>query len=118
MDDAYREKLRSLAIAFVKFQELDNEEKDWLKPLLSKGILKTLDILDLIADRPLTFEEIAIELGINQCTVTQKLNALSEGGYPLVLTDKTAFSETGRPRKLARTNNIKEKLAQLIKELD
>jgi response regulator of citrate/malate metabolism len=102
MDDAYRKKLTKLAKAIAKFQELEEEERYWLRPLLNKGIQSTLDILDLIADRPLSFEEIATELGINQNTVTQKLNSLLEGGYPLTLTDQTAFAETGRPRKIAR----------------
>lgn len=118
MDDAYREKLRVWAKSIAKLQELDDEELHWLKPLLSKGVQSTMDLLKLIGDRPMTFEEVAIELDINQCTVTQKLNALLEGGYPLTLTDKTAFAETGRPRKLARKAGIREKLLQLIQETD
>ncbi|MFB2970390.1 ArsR family transcriptional regulator [Aerosakkonema sp. BLCC-F183] len=118
MEDAYREKLKDLAIAIAKYQDLDESERQWLKPMLSKGIQNTLEMLDLIADRPMTFEEIAIELDISISTVTQKLNALLDGGYPLTLTDKTAFAETGRPRKLARKSDLKKKLTKLLEELE
>lgn len=118
MEDAYREKLRTIAIALAKFQDLEEAEREWLKPLLSRGTQKTLELLDLIAERPLTFEEIAIELEISQSTVTQKLNALFAGGYPLTLTEKTAIAQTGRPRKLARRPDIRQKLVQIIKDLD
>ena len=119
MENAYREKLTEQAQSIAKFQELAEDERQWLFPLLSKGVRNTLELLDLISDQPLTFEEMATELNIHPTTVTQKLNALVEGGYPLVLTDKTAFAETGRPRKLARKSvDIKARLMELIKDLE
>ncbi|CAD5988669.1 hypothetical protein PCC9214_05435 (plasmid) [Planktothrix tepida] len=119
MEDSFRKKLTEQAKLIAKFQELEQKEREWLFPLLSKGVRNTLELLDLISDRPLTFEEIATELDIHPTTVTQKLNALVAGGYPLALTDKTAFAETGRPRKLARKSvDIKAKLMELIKELE
>jgi len=39
----------------------------------------------------------------NATTVSQKLNALAKGGIKLEL-NKTAFLNTGRPRKLVRKN--------------
>lgn len=119
MDDSIRQRLTEQAKLIAKFQELESKEREWLLPLLSPGIKNTLKLLDLISDRPLTFEEIATELDIHPTTVTQKLNALVAGGYPLALTDKTAFAETGRPRKLARKSAyIRAKLMELIKELE
>jgi predicted transcriptional regulator len=66
----------------------------------------------LIAEKSLTFEEIADEMDMNPNTITQKLNALIEGGYNgLTLTQTTAFSWTGRYRKLAH-NSKKELIEQ------
>lgn len=51
-------------------------------------------------------------------TITQKLNALSEGGYSgLTLTESTAFSWTGRHRKLAR-HSKKELVGQFTQLLE
>jgi len=38
-----------------------------------------IEILELIAEKPLTFEEMADEMDMNQNTITQKLNALIDG---------------------------------------
>ena len=65
----------------------------------------SIEILELIAEKPLTFDEIADETDMNQNTITQKLNALIDGVYSgLTLTESTAFLWTGRYRKLARHN--------------
>ena len=55
---------------------------------------------------------------MNPNTITQKLNALIDGGYGgLTLTQTTAFSGTGRHRKLAR-HNKKELIEQFAGLLD
>ena len=117
MDDLYREKLERMALSIAKFQNLAEEERIWLLPLLSRGIKSTLEILELIAERPMTFEEIAIELDLNPATVSQKLNSLAAGGYPLDLKDGRASAPTGRPRKLARREVIKKLIEILESEL-
>lgn len=120
MQNAAREKLREKAEAIAKFRELAIEEQEWLFPLLTQGIRNTLELLDLISETPLTYEEIASELGIHPSTVTQKLNALAEGGYPLDLAETTAYAVTGRPRKLARQSqqNLIDKMRKLIEEAE
>jgi DeoR/GlpR family transcriptional regulator of sugar metabolism len=112
------QRLKDRAEAIAKFRELDPKEQEWLFPLLQKGIQRTLELIDLISEQPMTYEEIADELDVHPTTVTQKLNALAEGGYPLDITGTTAFAPTGRPRKLARKVDIKAKLAQLIAEIE
>lgn len=102
MDDSIRIKLIQVAKAIEEFRSLELTEQLWLMPLLNKGIQSTLEILDLISEEPLSYEEIATELDINEQTVRQKLNALSIGGYLIDLTETTAFATTGRPRTLVR----------------
>lgn len=102
MHDTARQKLTELADSYYEFLKLTEAEQKWLLPLFSRGSRTTLEMLKLIAEQPMTFEEIALELGIHQQTVTQKLNALAQGGFPIELRDSSAFAPTGRLRKLAR----------------
>ena len=100
------------AQAIEQFMELEASEREWIFPLLNRGVQSSIEILELIAEKPLTFEEIADEMDMNPNTITQKLNALIDGGYGgLTLTQTTAFSGTGRHRKLAR-HNKKELIEQ------
>ena len=58
---------------------------------------------------------------MNPTTIAQKLNALINGGYSgLTLTESTAFSWTGRYRKLARhnTKELVEQFAGLLEKTD
>lgn len=102
MDEATRKRLVELALSIEKFRSLPTYEQEWLFPLLSRGIRGTLEMLDTIADEKLTFEEIARELGKSPITVSQRLNALLQGGMALDMTGTAAYAPTGRPRKLAR----------------
>jgi response regulator of citrate/malate metabolism len=102
MEDKVRERLTNYAESYAKFLELEEKEREWLFPLLSRGTKTTIQILELIAEQPMTFDELAAEVGCCATTVTQKLNALSKGGFGLEMTDTTAFAPTGRPRKLVR----------------
>lgn len=97
-----RERLTNYAESYAKFLELEEKEREWLFPLLSRGTKTTVQILQLIAEQPMTFEELADEVGCCPTTVTQKLNALSKGGFGIEMTDTTASAPTGRPRKLVR----------------
>ena len=121
MDDTARLGLRVKAKAIEQFMELEAAEREWIFPLLNRGVQSSIDILELIAEKPLTFEEIADEMDMNPNTITQKLNALIEGGYKgLTLTQTTAFSWTGRHRKLARHNKkeLVEQFAGLLEKTD
>ncbi len=103
MDDTARLGLRPKAKAIEQFMELEASEKEWLFPRLNPGVQSSIEIIELISEKSLTFEEIADEMGMNPTTISQKLNALIEGGYSgLTLTESTAFAPTGRCRKLAR----------------
>jgi predicted transcriptional regulator len=78
-------------------------------------------MLELIAEKPLTFEEIAEEMDMNRNTISQKLNALIDGGYSgLTLTESTAFAKNGRCRKLARQNkkDLVEEFKQFLAKID
>lgn len=114
MEDNHREKLRVLARTIYKFQQLEETEKRWLKPLLSRGIVNTLRMLELLENRAMTFEELADELTIHPTTIKQRIYGLIDGGYPISLEGKVAIAETGRPRKLARKAVEEDSSRQLI----
>jgi response regulator of citrate/malate metabolism len=102
MHEKQAEKLIDSADSYYEFLKLSAEEQKWLMPMLGKGAITTIQMLKLITEKPLTFEEIAEEIGINPHTVTRKLNALAKGGFPIEMTASSAFAPTGRPRKLAK----------------
>jgi predicted ArsR family transcriptional regulator len=117
MDDTARLGLRAKAKAIEQFMELEASEREWIFPLLNRGVQSSIEILELIREKPLTFDEIADEMDMNPNTITQKINALIDGDYTgLTLTESTAFSWTGRYRKLARHNRkeLVEQLAGLL----
>ena len=121
MDDTARLGLRAKARAIEQFMELEASEREWIFPLLKRGVQSSIEILELIAEKPLTFDEIADEMDMNQNTITQKLNALIDGGYSgLTLSESTAFSWTGRYRKLARHNKkeLIEQFTGLLEKTD
>lgn len=97
-------KLKNAALSIEKFRNLASNEQSLLLELLQvgKSALLALRILDAIASRPLTFEEIGADCSCHPQTVSQILNALAEGGVAVQMDGKTAYAPTGRPRKLAR----------------
>lgn len=105
MDDSVRNRLAIHALSIEDFRNLDEHEQRWLFPLLSKSVRTTIEMLDLISEQKLSFEEIATMLSISHHTVTQKLNALLAGGMTIDMSETTAYCPTGRPRKLARKSN-------------
>lgn len=117
MDSVAAQRLKEKAEAIAEFRNLTLEEQEWLFPLLARGIKNTLEMLDIISEQPLTFEEIADEMDIHPITVSQKLNALVAGGYPIDLTGNCAFAPTGRPRKLTRKSDLKAKPQRIIEEI-
>lgn len=102
MNESTRIQLREDALAIDKFRALHPNEQEWLRPLLSRRVQNILNMLDLISDSRMTFEEIALALGCNPTTVSQRLNALLQGGAAINLTETSACAPTGRPRTLAR----------------
>jgi predicted transcriptional regulator len=121
MDDTARLGLRAKAKAIELFMELEASEREWIFPLLNRGVQSCIEIIELIAEKPLTFEEIAEEMDMNHNTISQKINALMDGGYSgLTLTESTAFTQTGRCRQLARQNkkDLVEEFKQLLAKID
>lgn len=102
MDEAARKRLVELALSIEKFRNLHPNEQEWLEPLLSRGIRGTLEMLDVVSKEKMTFQEIARELGKSPTTISQRLNALLQGGMALDMSGTAAYAPTGRPRKLAR----------------
>lgn len=102
MDEAAKERLVEIAGAIEKFRQLDSQEQEWLYPLLSRNVKTTLEILDAISGKMKSFEEIALLVGLHPHTVSEKLNALAQGGVSINMTATGAVARTGRPRKLAR----------------
>ncbi len=95
-------KLKSIAPSIEKFRNLHLDEQIWLEPCLHKTARTALDILDAIANNPLTYQEIADLCELHPTSVKQILNALDDGGCIINLSETTAFAPTGRPRTLAR----------------
>ncbi len=95
-------RLKESAQSIEKFRNLHPQEQAWLEPLLHQTVKTALNILDTIANNPLTYIEIADICELHPTSVKQILNALSEGGTNIDLSEKTAFAPTGRPRNLAR----------------
>lgn len=102
MDEAARDRLVEMAEAIEKFRRLHPAEQEWLYPLLNRNVRTALEILAAISGNMKSFEEIADLVGLHPHTVSQKLNALVEGGVSVDMTATGAKARTGRPRKLAR----------------
>lgn len=96
--DTY-EKIRASTAFLTKYYELDETDQAWIYTGLDKTFQSTIEMIDLITNRQLTYKEIAKTLGINFNTVTQKINALIEGGFPIEADTKKAFYQVGRKRK-------------------
>jgi len=102
MDAKLINRLQKNAKFYYEFLSLDDADQEWLTPGLSKSAISTIKILKLLLERAYTFEELASETGMNIQSISQRLNALSDGGIPLDLQQGGAFLKIGRTRKLAR----------------
>ena len=102
MNESTIERLIDAAQAIEKLRNLHSSEQQWLEPILTKTTKTALNILDAIANTPLSYEEIADICELHPTTVRQILYALKDGGCNIDLSTKTAFAPTGRPRTLAR----------------
>ena len=114
-------KIKGKIQAIEQFMDLEASEKEWIFSLLNRGVQSSIEIIELIAEKPLTFEEIADEMDMNPTIIAQKLNALINGGYSgLTLRPTTAFSWTGRHRKLAchSKKELIEQFTELFEKAD
>lgn len=107
MHDDYRAKLKRVAPAYLFFfQELQPWEQAGIWLLLPTGVQKTIEIIESIQDCPRTYKELATLHEQSVVTISQKLNALSEGGFPLILDSESAEAsisiKAGRPKAIAR----------------
>jgi response regulator of citrate/malate metabolism len=103
MNDSSIQRICELSSHIFEFLQLEEKVQQTAFPLLSEGIQSTIEILKLIENRELTYEEIAEKVGLHHNTVRQKLLALCDGDYPgLDLSETTAIAATGRPRTLVK----------------
>lgn len=100
-------KIKDLSNDIFEFLQLEKKSQKISFPLLSEGIQSTIEILRLIENRELTYQEIAEEMGLHENTIRQKLLALVESDYPgLDISETTAIATTGRPRTLVKKEKI------------
>lgn len=102
MNGDTRKKIEMAVPFLIKYFELEKEEQAWIYPALNKPIKSTIQILNLVIDSSLTYEEIAQDLGMNSNTVCQKINALGDGGFPLDIRPDRALYTPSRKRNLVR----------------
>ena len=55
MDDTARWELTAKAKAIEQFMELEASEKEWIFPLLNRGVPSSIEIIKSIAEKPLIF---------------------------------------------------------------
>lgn len=105
MNELTRNKLKENATRILEFQSLELGVQSLVKPLLNKTFQSTLKLLEVISeygDEGITYQELGEIVGHHPTSVSQKLNALDDGGYPLILDDESARIEsihTGRFRR-------------------
>ncbi|MBP0015315.1 MAG: helix-turn-helix domain-containing protein [Roseofilum sp. SID3] len=95
MNEKTKQFLEDNAERILKFRNLDSGTQELVVPLLNKAIQSMLRILDLIAEAEdgMTYEAIADEIGQNATSIAQRLNSLSKGGYPIILSDYAAWED-------------------------
>lgn len=96
------DKLKSLAQHIEYFRSLEPYDQEWLEPLLGSSILILIEMLDLISDEPLTYEEISRITDLNARTVKAILITLKQGGCHILLDKTKAFAPQGakKPQRL------------------
>lgn len=93
-------KLKVAAPHIEKYCQLDEQDKEWLAPIIDYSVLTAINILSRIEEQPLTFEDIATLTGLHPTSVSQILNALSEH-IAIDMSNGKAYAPVGRKRKLA-----------------
>lgn len=97
------DKIRDSASFFTKYFELSVQEQQWIYPALNKSFQSTIEIIELIIDSPMTYDVMSETLGVNKNTIIQKINALSEGGFPIEINlEKASYRLLGKPRNLVK----------------
>ncbi len=65
--------LKAKTKAIKQFVKLEASERGWIFPLLNRGVQSSVEILELIAKKPLKMDEIVEKMDMNSNTITQKL---------------------------------------------
>lgn len=99
------ERLKRSASAIEKYRNLHPEEQEWLIELIKCGQagIIALNILDLIKDKPMSYQQIADKLQLHPATAFEIVEALSSKVL-IRITGLTAFAPIDSPRTLARRN--------------
>ncbi len=122
MEDKYCRKITDYAKSLAFFMSLQLEDRKRLEALLPTGIKRTIELIELIEDRPMTVDRIAIELNVTPQTVVQKINCLIDGGYQNISSDGylvSSWLSDSSPKKLETiTNNPRIKLKSSAKTIE
>ncbi|WP_017303697.1 HTH domain-containing protein [Spirulina subsalsa] len=103
MNKKTRKTLVDITPRLMEFRSLPQKTQEELFPLLGAVAQSALQLIDLLESMgETTYEELAAQLGQNPQTISQKLHALIEGGYPIQLDERTAIAKTGRLRRTAK----------------
>lgn len=116
MDSSAIKRLESIAASLHDFFELEEQERTWLLPMLSKNIQSTIKLLKIIEVESKTYDELSLEMGLHENTCRQKLLALKRGGFPILMDKSCAVLETGRKRVLSRRITEKEIVSMVEKK--
>jgi hypothetical protein len=96
--------LEEHALTIADFVKLEEEEQEWLLPMLNTNIQSSIKLIRLIENKQLTYEELSLKSGLCTNTVRQKILCLKKGGFPVWADDSIAVSWTGRKRLLNRVS--------------
>lgn len=76
-----------------------------VRPLFNKSVLSVIRMVRLIGmygDVGISFDHLAKVIGQNPATTSQKLSALSRGGFPIILSESRAWEDPANPIKRPR----------------
>lgn len=91
----YRERIARLAPTIEYFRSLPREQQETLAPIIYRGALTVLRLLDLLEEGS-SYDSIAKDLDLSLNTVKELTKALEEGGL-FVQTSNLRKNRTGRP---------------------
>jgi hypothetical protein len=108
MDAESIKRLENASLSLHDFFELEDSEREWLIPMLSRNIRSTIELIKLIEEQPRTYSDLSGLICLHPNTIKQKLLALKRGGFPILMNEDVAVLETGRKRVLVRRVNEKD----------
>lgn len=77
-----------------------------VRPLFNKSVLSVIHMVRLIGmygDVGISFDHLAKAIRQNPSTISEKLNALARGGFPIILSESRAWEDPANPINRPRT---------------